>query len=118
MPFSRAYRERADLALDAADAETPGNEHTVDVGEQARGGALRATHSSEGTQRRSTRASCGEPAGPHRLGHRQVGVGQVDVLAHDRDRHGPGRGSGRGAGGSSHSSQSTSRNGSPSRRTA
>ena len=29
-----------------------------------------------------------ESAGPQRLGHRQVGIGEVDVLAHQRDPHG------------------------------
>jgi hypothetical protein len=32
-------------------------------------------------------AVVGEPAGPQRLGDRQVGVGQVDVLPDERDRH-------------------------------
>src|SRR5262249_59419373 len=37
----------------------------------------------------------GEPAGAQRLGGRQVGVGQVHVLADERDRHAAGGAGGR-----------------------
>ena len=61
MPWVRAYVERADLALDAADAEAAGHADRVHV---ARGGGRRppgSAHSSEGTQRRLTLASWAKP---------------------------------------------------------
>src|SRR5690606_17983542 len=74
----------ADLALYAADAEAAGDEHAVDAVELALGAlgglavvALDPADVDAGV--------VGEPAGAQRLGDRQVGVGQVDVLADQGD---------------------------------
>ena len=77
---------RAELALDAADAEAAGDA----ARRRRRPGAARrppaSAQSSDGTQRMFDLGVVGEPAGAQRLGDRQVGVGQVDVLADQRDR--------------------------------
>ena len=78
--------QRADLAVDAAHAEAAGDQHGVDLGEVRGPHPPCVSHSSEGTQRMLTLRLVGEPAGAQRLGHREVGVGQVDVLADQRDR--------------------------------
>ena len=74
----------AELALDAADAEAARHEHGVDAAERLLGAglglALVAGHPAD--------AHLGvvvEAAGAHRLGDREVGVGQVDVLADQGD---------------------------------
>ena len=68
------------------------------------------SQSSEATQRIVHLGAVREPAGPQRLGHRQVGVGQVDVLADQRDRD-LARGWCTRSSRSPHTVQSTSRNG-------
>ena len=45
------------------------------------------SHSSDATQCISTFAWCLKPAGAQRFGDRQVGVGQLDVLAHQSNPH-------------------------------
>ena len=68
-----------DLALDAANTESARNEHTVNVAERRDCSMLGVTIV-EAT-RMSTGAVC-EPTGTKRFSDREVGVGQVDVLAH------------------------------------
>ena len=80
----RAYGERADLALDAADAEPARHAHPVDVAEVLGGTRLgRALVGRDPPQ--MDLGVVGEPARADRLGHREVGVGQVDVLADQGD---------------------------------
>ena len=76
--------ERAELALDAAHAEAAGDADAVDAGQRLRG-ALGGLAVVGGHPADLHPAAVGEPAGPQRLGDRQVGVGQVDVLADQRD---------------------------------
>ena len=78
--------ERAELALDAADAEPAGHADGVDVLEVA-GGPGRGLALVGGDPAQVDLGLVGEAAGPQRLGHGEVGVGQVDVLADQRDRH-------------------------------
>ena len=77
--------QRAELALDAADAEAAGHADRVDVAEvpwpRRSGSRSRRRRPSAGC----TLASWAKPAGAQRLGDREVGVGQVDVLADQRD---------------------------------
>ena len=84
MPWVRAYVQRADLALDAADAEAAGHADRVDVGEVP-GGALLGLALVGGHPAEVHLGLVGEAAGAQRLGDREVGVGQVDVLADQRD---------------------------------
>ena len=76
--------QRTDLAVDAAHAEAAGDQHGVDLGEvlgRPLGGlALVGRHPDD-----VDAGLVGEPAGPQRLGDREVGVGQVDVLADEGD---------------------------------
>ena len=76
--------ERAELALDAADAEPAGHADRVDLGEVARG-ALGGLALVGGDPLDVDLGLVGEPAGPQRLDDREVGVGQVDVLPDERD---------------------------------
>ena len=77
--------EGAELALDAADPEAAGHADRVDVAEVPRGAR-------PGWRTRRTGSSdvdlglVGEATGAQRLGDREVGVRQVDVLADQRDR--------------------------------
>ena len=61
------------------------------------GARLRSAHSSEATQRMRDLGVVGEAAGAQRLGDREVGVGQVDVLADQGDRRPRARGGAPGA---------------------
>ena len=90
-PVDPGVVDRADLALDAAHPEAAGNQHALHVAQ--RGGRRRRRSGSRRRRPRrvSTLALLREPAGAQRLGHRQVGVRQVDVLADDRDPHRLGR---------------------------
>ena len=76
----------ADLALDAADAEAAGDDDAVDVVQGARralgGLAAVGLHPAD-----LHPGAVGEAAGPQRLADGEVGVGQVDVLADERDHH-------------------------------
>ena len=77
--------QRAELALDAAHAESAGHADAVEVGEVlARPRASRTRRT--GSTGSLTLVSLGEAAGLERLGDREVGVGQVDVLADEADR--------------------------------
>ena len=74
----------AELALDPPDAEATGHEHRVDPAE----GLLRAGLGLALVAGDPADAHLGvvvEAAGAHRLGDREVGVGQVDVLADQGD---------------------------------
>ena len=76
--------QRADLALDAAHAEPAGHEHGVHAAERL----LRAGLGLARVARDPADAHLGvvvEAARAQRLGDREVGVGQVDVLADERD---------------------------------
>ena len=84
MPWVRAYSSAPDLALDAADAEAARHADGVDLGQVA-GGALLGLALVGGHPDQLDLGLVGEAAGPKRLGHGQVGVGQVDVLADQRD---------------------------------
>ena len=53
--------DRADLALDAADPEAAGDQHTVHAGQRGRGARPGSAQSSEGTQRISTLARWANP---------------------------------------------------------
>ena len=76
--------QRAELALDAADAEAAGHQHGVDVGEVL-GGAGLGLALVGGDPADVDLGLVGEAAGAQRLADREVGVGQVDVLADQRD---------------------------------
>src|SRR5699024_3145964 len=77
--------QRSELALDAADAEPAGHADRVESGQgllgTGRSVALIGLDPADPDLR-----VVGETAMAQRLGHRQVGVGQVDVLADDADR--------------------------------
>ena len=60
IPWVRAWRDRADLPLDAADAEAAGDEHPVHPVELARR-TLGVSQSSLGTHRMLTLASLANP---------------------------------------------------------
>ena len=75
---------RADLAFDAADAEAAGDDDAVDAG-QRRGRAGRADALVAGHPAQLDPGPVGEAGRPDRLADRQVRVGQVDVLADQRD---------------------------------
>ena len=77
--------QRAELALDPADPESPGHADRVDVAEVA-GGAGRGLALVGGDPAQVHPGLVREAAGPQGLDHRQVGVGQVDVLADQADR--------------------------------
>ena len=77
--------QRAELALDAAHAESAGHADAVEVGEVL----LRALGRLALVGRDPLDVDLGvvgEAAGAQRLGDREVGVGQVDVLADEADR--------------------------------
>jgi hypothetical protein len=78
------------LALDAPHPEPAGDTHRVDVAEGPRRarrlGAVVGGHPPDVDAR-----VCGEPAGSEGLGDRQVGVVEVDVLAHQGHRDGVAR---------------------------
>ena len=76
--------QRADLALDAADAEAAGHADGVHVAEEA-GRALLGLALVGGHPDQVDLGLVGEAAGAQGLGDRQVGVRQVDVLADQRD---------------------------------
>ena len=99
--------QRAELALDAAHAESAGHADAVEVGEVL----LRALGRLALVGRDPLDVDLGlvgESAGAQRLGDRQVGVGQVDVLADEADRHLVLRGRARRRAARSSPSQSTS----------
>ena len=89
-PVDPGVVDRADLALDAADAEAAGDQHALHVGQRG-GGAGVGDAVVGGDPDDLDPGVVAEPAGPQRLGHRQVGVRQVDVLADHRDPHRLGR---------------------------
>ena len=92
-PTVAGVPDGADLSFDPADPETTRNQHRVHVGECCG----RRTVDLGVTGGRLAVIGChpahfdfgavGEPAGPQRLGHRQVGIGEVDVFTHQRDSH-------------------------------
>ena len=81
---------RPDLPLDAAHPETAGDQYPVDAVEVA-GRSLGGLAVVAGHPADVDAGIVGEPARPQRLGRRQVGVRQVDVLADQRDRDRLGR---------------------------
>ena len=86
-PVLAGELDGADLALDAADAEPAGDQHAVHVVEHGRRAGLGLAV----VGRHPADLDLGlmlEPTGPQRLGDRQIGIGQVDVLADERDPHG------------------------------
>jgi hypothetical protein len=85
MPFSARETQRAELAFDAAHAESARDEDALDVGEIARG-AFGRLAVIRGDPADVDLARVREPAGLERLGDGEVGVGQVDVLADQGDR--------------------------------
>ena len=76
-----------ELALDAADPEPTGHEHRIDPTERLLGPGLGLALVTGDPADRDLRVVV-ETAGTHRLGHREVGVGQVDVLADQGDLDG------------------------------
>ncbi len=78
--------ERAELALEAADAEAAGDADRVDV-VQVLVGALVGLALVGGDPADLDLGLVGEAAGAQRLADREVGVRQVDVLADQRDGH-------------------------------
>ena len=117
MPCSRAYRTAPILPSMPRTPNPPGMHDAVDAGERARPRRSAVSQSSLGTQRMLTRASLAKPAARSASRHRQVGVGQVDVLADQRDGDLVLRVVHPLAAGRPSVVQSTSRNGRPSRRT-
>ena len=79
---------RADLALDAADAEPAGDAAPRRTSPSAAAAPLSRLAVVGGHPAHLDLGVVGEPAGAQRLGHRQVGVGEVDVLADQRDSDG------------------------------
>ena len=77
--------QRAELALDAAHAETAGHADAVEVGEVLLGALGGAALVGRDPADRDL-GVVGEAAGAQRLGDREVRVGQVDVLADEADR--------------------------------
>src|SRR5215469_1727771 len=75
---------RADLALDTAHAEAAGNEDAVHIGQVARS-ALGCLAVIAGHPPNVDPNVVGEAASPQCLCRGQVGVGQVDILAHQGD---------------------------------
>ena len=77
----------AELALDAPDAETAGDQHAVDIAERGLrtglGLAVVRRHPLDVDLR-----AVPESSGAQRLGDRQIRVGQIDVLAHQGDSYG------------------------------
>ena len=88
--FSRAQRSAPSLPSMPADAEPAGHQHGVDALEREPGtlGRLAVVG---GDPADDDLGVVVEAAGAQRLGHRQVGVGQVDVLADERDLDAVGR---------------------------
>ena len=76
----------AHLALDAPDPEPSGDEDAVRAGQRRLRAVILGTFVRLHPDEVDLRA-VGESAGPDGLGHRQVGVGQLDILTHQRDRH-------------------------------
>ena len=76
-----------DLALDAAMAEAAGDE---DPGRarRARSSTFSGVSASESTQRTLASTPCAQAGVAERLGDREVGVGQLDVLADEGDLEG------------------------------
>ena len=89
----------------------PGTQTPSTSAERAARRPRGSAQSSEGTQRILTRASWAKPPARSASVDRQVGVGQVDVLADQRDGDLVRRAGAPGRSRSSHSVQSTSRNG-------
>lgn len=107
--------DRTELALDAAHAEPAGHEHAVHAVQLA-GGSFGSLAVVALDPADVDAGVIGEAARAQRLGDRQVGVGQVDVLAHQGDRDLLGRVV-HPAQELLHSFQTTSRKGRPRRRT-
>ena len=78
--------DRADLALDPADAEATRDQHGMHVAEHRRcaavGFAVVGGHPAH-----LNLGAVLEAAGTQRFGHRQVSIGEVNVLAHQCDPH-------------------------------
>jgi hypothetical protein len=85
-PVGAGIGERTDLALEAADAEAARHADRVDVVQQP-GGVDRVLALVGGDPPDLDLRLVGEPTGAQRLGHGEVGVVQVDVLADQGDRH-------------------------------
>jgi hypothetical protein len=85
-PVLTGVPQGAELPLDTAHPETARNTDTVDVRE-GRSCPVRGSAVVRGNPPQVNPAVVGEAAGPEGLGHRQVGVGQVDVLADQRQCH-------------------------------
>ena len=77
--------ERAELAFDAADAEAAGHDDAVELAQRLRG-ALGRLALVRGDPADLDLRLLREPAGLERLGDREVGIRQVDVLADQADR--------------------------------
>src|SRR5699024_6826753 len=82
--------DRTQLPFDAADTEPAGHEYAVDTGELLRG-TLLSFAAVGGNPADLHLRVVREPAGTQRFADRQVRVGQVDVLADQRDSHRLGR---------------------------
>src|SRR5581483_4636690 len=78
---------RGDLALDAAEAEPARDHDPVELAEAALGEQALGVVGRDPVDL-DPGAAC-VPAVPERLDHRQVRVGQVDVLADEPDAYGP-----------------------------
>ncbi len=77
----------SELALDAPDTEAAGDQHPVDVGQRRhRTGVGLAVIGGDPPDLHL--GAVFEPTGAQRLGHRRVGIRQVDVLAHQRNSDG------------------------------
>ena len=85
-PLLARESQRADLALDAADAEAARHDDPVELAERL-GRALGRLALVRGDPADLDVGLLREPAGLERLGDREVGVRQVDVLADEADRH-------------------------------
>ena len=84
MPFSAGVRQRAELAVEAADAEPARHADRVDVVEHPVGARLLGALVG-GDPADVHLGVVGEATGVEGLGDREVGVVQVDVLADERD---------------------------------
>ena len=86
-PTVACVPDGTDLAFDTADPESARNQHRVHIG-QCGGRTTIGLTVVGGHPAHLHLGAVGEPARPQCLGHRQVGVGEIDVLAHQCDSHG------------------------------